>query len=103
MRYFLLMLLLVAANAFSGDLVARNKETGAELRLLDSPCSHGETLGVLREEWRAKFRNARILNGKGFIEAYGCWLKQEDDTIVVILQNGSARVFEAGAFSDPAI
>lgn len=85
------------------DLVLKNKENGYELRLLDTPCSHGETLAVLNEEWRPKFKNARILTPKGFIESYGCWIKQGDETIVLILSDGGALAFKADSFTDPAI
>jgi hypothetical protein len=69
-----LILLLTAAPAPAADLVMKNKANGAQLRLLDTPCSHGETLAVLKEEWRPKFKNARILDAKGFIQFYGCWI-----------------------------
>lgn len=102
MRFALALALLLAAPAYAGDLVMKIKESGIELRLYDAPCSHGGTLGLLKEEWRGKFRNARILNAKGFIEAYGCWL-EKDGTAIVIFDDGSNATLKMSVFSDPTV
>lgn len=99
----ILAMLLWPARAHAGDLVLKNKQTGAELRLLDTPCSHGETLAALKEEWRAKFKNVRIISAKGFIDAYGCWIQHDEETVFVLLQDGSGLDFPLAAFSDPSI
>jgi hypothetical protein len=97
-----LILLLVASSALAGELVMKNEANGATLRLADTPCSHGETLALLKEEGRPKFKNARIRDAKGFIQFYGCWLAA-GDTVIVILQDGGAMKFQASAFSHPSI
>jgi hypothetical protein len=58
---------------------------------------------VLKEEWRPKFKNARIRDAKGFIQFYGCWIAHDEETVIVILQDGATMEFQASAFSDPAI
>lgn len=98
-----LVALFFTGLALAGELVMKNTETGAQMRLLDSQCSHGETLAVLAEQWRPKFKNMRILSAKGFIEFYGCWIQHDEETVVVVLSDGSQRSFRAAAFSDPTI
>lgn len=102
-RFLLIVVLLLAALPVMGELVAKNKDTGGTLRLQDSACSHAETLAILREEWRPKFKNARILNSKGFIEFYGCWIEHDGDTAMVILQDGAALAIPLAAFKDPTV
>jgi hypothetical protein len=101
MRKFLIAALLAAGPSFAGNLVLKNG-SGNELRLYDTPCSHGETLGILKEEWRTRFKNARVLNSKGFILMYGCWVEQEGSA-VVILSDGAAIQLPLSAFTDPMI
>lgn len=97
------ILLLLAASAAGGDMVMKNKANGAELRLLDTSCSHAETLAVLKEEWRPKFKNARIRDAKGFIQFYGWWIAHDEETVIVVLQDGATMEFQASAFADPSI
>jgi hypothetical protein len=76
-------------------------DTGTlELRLQDTACSHGETLASLLPEWRPKFRNAKILNNKGHIEMYGCWLLESEGTVVVMLQDGAMMALELKGFKE---
>lgn len=81
----------------------KNKDTGAQLRLMDSPCTHAETLMQLNEPWRPKFKNARILDKKGGIEFYGCWIKHDEETAFVLLQDGSQVAVPLVLFSDPSV
>lgn len=103
MRHLLFLLVLLAAPAFGADLVMKNKANGSELRLYDSPCVNAETLMQLAEEWRPKFRAAKILDGKGRVVWFGCWIRHDDDALFVIFQDGDERMFELAAFSDPAV
>lgn len=108
MRRYLLtvlaaILLAFATPAQAAERVARNKDNGNELRLYESVCSHGETLAQLREEWRDKFKNLRILDEKGFISWYGCWYQEDADTVVIVLQDGSMAAMENSVFADPSI
>lgn len=103
MRALIIAAVLAVGPAVAGDLVMKNTETGAQMRLLETQCSHGETLAALAEQWRPKFKNMRILSAKGFIEWYGCWIQHDEETVVVVLSDGSQRSFRAAAFSDPTI
>jgi hypothetical protein len=90
----------MCSPAFAGDLVARDKDAGAELRLMESACSHGGTLAILKEEWRAKFKNARMFVGKEM--TYACWV-EKDGFAIVLLEDGTFIPVPMSAFSDPTI
>jgi hypothetical protein len=98
-----LALLLLALPAVAGDLVLKNKDTGSELRLMDSACTHGETLGHLKEEFRGQFKNARILDKRGFILFYGCWIDHDGETAFVMLQDGGSLGLPLAGFTDPML
>lgn len=91
---------LVLASPAWADLVIRNKETGAELRLLETPCSHAGTLAVLKPEWRPKFKNLRLTSGRDM--HFGCWLEQ-GEVAVLIFEDGSTGEAQLAAFRDPSI
>ena len=103
MRHLALSLILAASPALAGDLVLKNKQTGAQLRLMDTTCSHAETMAHLKEEWRPKFKNARMLDAKGHIQFYGCWIQHDEDTAVIFLQDGGHIGLPLAAFSDPSV
>jgi hypothetical protein len=100
MRSLICAALLCAAPSFAGDLVARDKDAQAELRLMESKCSHGGTLAQLKEEYRDQFKNARLIVGKTFI--YACWI-EKDGTAIVLLEDGTFMPVPMSAFSDPTI
>jgi hypothetical protein len=97
-----LILLLLACPALAGELMMKNAE-GLELRLYDAACSHGETLALLKPEWRPKFKNARIRNAKGHMVAYGCWIQDEEGVATVILSDGAMLELALSGFTDPTI
>lgn len=104
MRYVVIAFLLshlIAPLSARADLVNRSPE-GAELRLMDSQCSHAETLVQIRPEWREKFRNARYSEG-GTIRVYGCWIQEAGGIAVLIMEDGSSGMVDLSKFSDPAI
>lgn len=100
MRPFIIAAMLAAGPAFAGDLVYQGMRNGSELRLLETPCSHGETLGHLKPEFRAAFKNIRA-KVRGQI-VYGCWI-EEDDEAYVIMEDGSDGRFPLANFQDPMI
>lgn len=97
----ILSVLVAASFAMSAhsDLVAKD-QSGAEMRLMESKCSHGETLGRLKEEYRPIFKNARLIVGKDFF--YGCWIEQ-DGVAIVMLEDGTFIPVPMDAFKDPTI
>jgi hypothetical protein len=99
---FALILLLLVCPVLAGERTVKNAE-GHELRLYDTACTHGETLGLLKPEWRPKFKNARIRNAKGHIMFYGCWIEDEPGIATVILQDGAMMDLQLSAFTDPVI
>lgn len=104
MRYFLLMLLLAAANAFAGDLVMPNRDGTAQMRLLETSCSEPNILAHLKPEARAEFRNMHtVTTVDGTVRWLGCWWRAADGDIVVVLSDGASMRFPAGSFKDPSI
>lgn len=95
-----IVLMLVAGPA-RADLVVRNRESGAELRLLDTQCSHGGTLGHIKPEWRAKFKNLRYRGADGQLH-YGCWM-QRGDTAIVMMEDGSGGGLPMAKLHDPSV
>lgn len=93
---------LLCLPAFAGELMMRNKENGAELRLYESQCSHAQTMALLNEEWRPKFKNARIRDPQGNI-LYACRLLVDEETVVLFVQDGSFTSLKLSDFSDPNI
>lgn len=79
MRALLLVLLLVAFPASAGELVAKRGDD--EVRLFDSPCIHGGTLGQIPPAMREQFHKATgRFNGQMF---YGCWIPRGDMAVVL--------------------
>jgi hypothetical protein len=103
MRAFLFALLLIASPAIAGDLVLKSADGSQELRLYESKCSHAGTLAHLKPEHHDKFRNARILDRKGNIENYGCWVEAAPDTAFIIFEDGSYTDFSLSKFKDPTV
>lgn len=108
---FALGLLLAALTPPSwADLVMKSSDGAAELRLYESTCTHAGTIGHIKArfpaalpEHVAKFRNARILDKRGTIESYGCWLESDDGRMFVIFEDGTSTEQPTSRFSDPLI
>jgi hypothetical protein len=96
MRASLIAALLVAGPALA-DKVARSGS--AELRLMETQCSHGGTLAHLKPEWRAKFRNARLLNN-GKIIHYGCWILTEEGDFYIQYEDGDHALLPTKLFAE---
>jgi hypothetical protein len=73
-----------------------------ELRLYESLCSHGETLSHIPQEFRDRFKNARILDSKGTIVAYGCYASNEELALLVF-EDGSRTLLELSKFKETTI
>jgi hypothetical protein len=84
------------------DLVMSNGDGTRELRLYESICSHAGTLTHIPAEFRTRFQNARILDRRGTIEAYGCWAEVEE-TVLIVFEDGSRTDFKLSKFKDPVI
>lgn len=102
MRYLMIAAAIAAGPALAGDLVLTNKDIGQELRLYERACSHAETKSKIRDEWRDKFKDARIRKIDGTILWYGCWIEQ-DGQAYVIFEDGDMLAFPLSAFKDPSI
>lgn len=97
MRSLLLSLAIAAAPAFAGDLLLKNRETGAELRLNSGPCVNATVLGELKDEWAPKFKAASaIVDGKKF---GGCWI-EDAGRAVLFFENGERFMAPLSKFSD---
>jgi len=70
---------------------------GVEIHLADSPCVHAGTLGLMKPEWRPKFRKAwAMLNGKHF---YACWLPEpESRKVILLFEDGDIVQVDASQF-----
>ena len=79
------LLILFSVPALATQRVARSGDQ--ELHLLETQCSHAGTLVHLKPEWRAEFKNARLLH-KGTIQFYGCWILADENTVFVIFEDG---------------
>lgn len=62
LAFFLPLLLLMMPAPARADLVMHNRDKTSSMHLLETPCSHGETMALLAEEWRPRFKNLRILS-----------------------------------------
>lgn len=94
--------LAAVAPTSRADLVLSNDDGSKELRLYESLCTHAGTLGHIPVEFRARFQNARILDRKGTIEAYGCWAEQ-DENVLIVFEDGTRTDFRLSKFKDPTI
>jgi hypothetical protein len=89
--------------AARADLMVKSQESGIELRLLDAPCTHAQTLAGIKEEWRPKFRNARIMDGRGTILHYGCWVEHDAEIAFIMFDDGSSTGMSLASFRDSSI
>lgn len=89
------------APAHAADLAVRDKDSGAELRIMESACSHAGTLALIPADLRPQFKNARVLVN-GMLKVYGCW-SEVDDVAVIIYENGFFDTVPMKAFTDPMI
>lgn len=100
MRTLLLSVVLVAASASAGNLVMHNSQTGAEIRLADSPCVNEATAAEIKDEWVPKFKAASaVIDGKTFA---GCWL-EDAGRVVLFFENGERFLVPASKFRDPMV
>lgn len=60
-------------------------------------------LAHLKEEWRPKFKNARVLDAKGFIQFHGCWIQDHEEAAVIFLQDRGHIGLPLAAFSDARV
>jgi hypothetical protein len=93
----LLIAALLAAGPAVAERVVRNGQH--ELRLLDTACSHAGTLGHIKEEWRAKFKNARLMH-KGKIQHYGCWILADENTVFIMYEDGDVMEMPPQMFKE---
>jgi hypothetical protein len=80
----------------------KSSDGSQELRLYESLCSHGETLSHIPQEFRDRFKNARILDPKGTILAYGCFASNEE-LVLVVFEDGSRAMLELSKFRETTI
>lgn len=102
MRKLLCAALLCAAGSSYAELMLKSSDGSQELRLYESICSHGETLSHIPQEFRDRFKNARVLDSKGTIEIYGCYASNEELALVVF-EDGSRIVLELSKFRETTI
>ena len=91
---------LAAGTTVNAVQVARSGNT--ELRLLDSQCAHAGTLAHLKPEWRAKFKDARLMVN-GNIAFFGCWILADEDTIYIQYEDGDAMEVPTKAFREVGV
>lgn len=89
----------VSANA---DLVLSSDDGSQELRLYESSCTHGGTLGHIPAEFRDRFSNARLLDRRGTILGYGCWAEVEG-TVLIVFEDGAKTTFQLSKFKESTI
>lgn len=100
MRLLPALILLIAAPAFAGDLVLRNKEAGVEVRLTQAPCLSPTVLDGVKAEYLPGLHAARATLTTKVIQ--GCWIEYEDQA-VILFENGEQLALPMAAFSDPMV
>lgn len=95
-KYLLILSLLLAIPAQADLVVSRGKD---ELRLMTTPCVHGGVLGMLKPEWRDKFKKAQAtVGGKMF---YACWIDiPEDQAVWVLYEDGDGKDYPLAVFTE---
>lgn len=83
-------LVLLVAKARAADFLITDPQSGDQMRLLDRPCTHAQTLGHLQPLWRRHFKDGRVTNSKGHIEAYFCWIEHDDQRAYLKFEDGSS-------------
>jgi hypothetical protein len=102
MRFLCIVLCMSLHLSASAELMLKSSDGSQELRLYESLCSHGETLSHIPQEFRDRFKNARILDPKGTIEHYGCYATNEE-LALVIFEDGSRTILELSKFKETTI
>lgn len=102
MRFLCIALCMSLHLSANAELMLKSSDGSQELRLYESLCSHGETLSHIPEEFRDRFKNARILDPKGTIEHYGCHASN-DELVLVIFEDGSRTILELSKFKETII
>lgn len=96
----IVLALILLPGPARADLVIRNPQTGAELRLTNAPCTHAGTLAVIPVNLRAQFRRAvGVLRGET-LEA--CWAEDGDQALLVF-DDGTGLTMDLADFQDTAI
>jgi hypothetical protein len=90
------------ASPVQAELMLKSNDGSQELRLYESACSHGRTLGHIPEEYRKHFFNARVLDRRGTIQVYGCWAEVEG-TVLLVFEDGQFTQFELSKFKESTI
>lgn len=100
MRTLLLSLALVAASACAGEMVLKNRQTGAEIRLGEAPCTNEATIAEIKDEMVPRFRAATALvDGQTY---QGCWT-EDGGLAILFFENGERFVTRISAFRDPMV
>lgn len=97
-----IVLMLCFPSEAKADLVLHNDDKTQELRLYASLCTHAGTMAHIPAEFRARFQNARILDPKGTIQAYGCWAEQDED-VLIVFEDGSRTDFRLSKLRESVI
>lgn len=95
MKAQLFALALVCMPALAGEMVT--KSGANEVHLVDSPCVHAGTMGLIKAEYRKDFRKAwASIGGKYF---YACWMVSSDaKEVFVLYEDGDYNQFPVSAF-----
>jgi hypothetical protein len=97
MRTLILAFALFLPSAFAGQRMIQG-DNATVLRIYDTPCLHGGTLGHLKPEWRPKFQRAEFTQGNNRV--YACWIDAEDGDVYVQIEDGNFMVLPAASFRD---
>lgn len=101
-RLLIAAALLCAAGSSYAELMLKSSDGSQELRLYESVCSHAGTLGHIPEEFRDRFKNARIVDPRGTILFYACYATNEE-LALVIFEDGDRAVLELSKFKETTI
>jgi hypothetical protein len=100
---FLGLCLAAVASPARAELLLLSGDGSQELRLYESKCTHAGTLAHIGPDHRANFKNARVLDPKATIIAFGCWIEAEPGVAFVWFENGQSTHFPLAKFKDPTV
>jgi hypothetical protein len=98
MRTLIVAAILAASPAFArvyenDTMVAKR---GADvIRLWETPCVHAGTLGLIKPEFRERFKKARAMIGG--VDFYACWT-MEENAVFVLFEDGDQSVVPVSEF-----
>lgn len=88
------VLLLSWGGAFAAEMVHKSGDNS--VRLQDRPCIHAGTLGLIRPEHRAEFRQGRAtVNGHDF---FMCWVLTPDGEVFMLFEDADVGTLRADQF-----